>query len=67
MVSGSLMGTLASSATKTGRHDVAEVLLKVALKHQKPNKNYCSKHFSYVNLVLAKFWLSRLGPFVFFL
>ena len=28
-------GTPASSTTKTGRHDVAEILLKVALKHQK--------------------------------
>ena len=28
-------GTLASSTTKTGRHDIAEILLKVALRHQK--------------------------------
>ena len=28
-------GTPASSTTKTGHHDIAEVLLKVALKHQK--------------------------------
>jgi hypothetical protein len=28
-------GTPASSTTKTGRHDIAETLLKVALKHQK--------------------------------
>jgi len=28
-------GTPASSATKTGCHDIAEILLKVALKHQK--------------------------------
>jgi hypothetical protein len=27
-------GTPASSTTKTGRHDTAEILLKVALKHQ---------------------------------
>jgi len=31
MVSGSLMGTPASSTTKTGRHDIAEILLKVVL------------------------------------
>jgi hypothetical protein len=31
-------GTPASSTTKTGRHDIDEVLLKVALKHQKPKK-----------------------------
>jgi hypothetical protein len=29
--------TPASSITKTGRHDIAEILLKVALKHQKSN------------------------------
>jgi hypothetical protein len=28
-------GTTASSTTKTGRHDIAEILLKVALKNQK--------------------------------
>jgi hypothetical protein len=28
-------GTPASSTTKTGRHDIAEILLKVALKQQK--------------------------------
>jgi hypothetical protein len=27
--------TPASSTTKTGRHDIAEILLKVVLKHQK--------------------------------
>ena len=29
-------GTPASSTTKTSRHDVAEILLKVTLKYQKP-------------------------------
>ena len=28
-------GTSSSSTTNTGRHDIAEILLKVALKHQK--------------------------------
>jgi hypothetical protein len=28
-------GSPASSTTKTGRHDIAEILLKVALKHLK--------------------------------
>jgi hypothetical protein len=31
-------GTPASSTTKTDRHDIAEILLKVALKHQKSNQ-----------------------------
>jgi hypothetical protein len=29
------LGTLTSSTTKTGHHDIAEILLKVALKHNK--------------------------------
>jgi hypothetical protein len=32
-------GTLASSTTKTCRYDIAEMLLKVALKHQKSNQS----------------------------
>jgi hypothetical protein len=36
-------GTLASSTTKTGRHDIAEILLKVALKHQKSKSNHDSE------------------------
>ena len=32
-------GTPASSTTKTGRHDIAEMLLRVALKHQKSKSN----------------------------
>ena len=32
-------GILASSTTKTGCHDIAEILLKVTLKHQKSNQN----------------------------
>ena len=30
----------ASSTTKAGRHDIADILLKVALKHQKSNQNH---------------------------
>jgi hypothetical protein len=36
-------GTPTSSSTKTGRHDIAEILLKVALKHQKINQNQPTK------------------------
>ena len=32
--------SLASSTTKTGRHDIAEILLKVVLKHQKSKSCY---------------------------
>ena len=38
------LGTPGSSTTKTGRHDIAEILLKVALKHQKSNQ-IKSNHF----------------------
>jgi hypothetical protein len=31
--------TTASSKTKTGRHDIAEILLKVALKHKNINQS----------------------------
>jgi hypothetical protein len=31
-------GSPASSTTKTGRHDIAQILLKLALKHQKSNQ-----------------------------
>jgi hypothetical protein len=34
-----------SSTTKTGRHDIAEILLKVALKHQKSNKKTWGLNF----------------------
>ena len=38
MVGGSFPGTLASSTTKTGCHDIAKILLKVSLKHNKSNQ-----------------------------
>ena len=37
-------GTPASSTTKTGRHDIAEILLKVALKHQQQQQNKQTDH-----------------------
>ena len=40
-------GTPASSTTKTGRHDIVEILLKVALKHEKQsNQNHDFYDFS---------------------
>jgi hypothetical protein len=32
-------GTPASPTTKTGRHDIAEILLKAVLEHQKSNQS----------------------------
>jgi hypothetical protein len=53
-------GTPASSTTKTGRHDKAEILLKVALKHQKSNQksNLLSSH-NHVLKNKSKFSLMR--------
>jgi hypothetical protein len=41
----------ASSTTKTGRHDIAEILLKVTLKHQK-TKN---QNFNNYIIIIIKF------------
>ena len=49
-------GTSASSITKTGRHDIAEILLKVALKHQKSksiNHHIMTKYY----LIMTKYYL----------
>jgi hypothetical protein len=53
-------GTPASSTTKTGRHDKAEILLKVALKHQISNQksNLLSSH-NHVLKNKSKFSLMR--------
>jgi hypothetical protein len=46
-------GTLASSTTKTGRHDIAEILLKVALKHQQSNQDQ-SLEDKYLDLIFRQ-------------
>jgi hypothetical protein len=38
-------GTPASSTTKTGRHDIAEILLKVALNTKKIKSKTCHFYF----------------------
>ena len=40
----------ASSTTKTGRHDIAEIMLKVALKHLKSNQIISGTIFVHVHL-----------------
>jgi hypothetical protein len=40
-------GTPASSTTKTGRHDIAEILLKLALNTKNKNKNQIKVYISY--------------------
>ena len=44
----------ASSTTKTGRHDIAEILLKVALKHQKINQSIKKAAYASINLCIYR-------------
>jgi hypothetical protein len=47
-------GTPASSTTKTGRHDIAEILLKVALKYKKSKSSTpCQERGSNSNTTLV--------------
>jgi hypothetical protein len=55
----------ASSTTKTGRHDIAEILLKVALKHQKSKiKSISSMMWNNRTLLFTIDVLSRLFLFI---
>ena len=45
--------TPASSTTKTDRHDIAEILLKVALKHQKSIKSIIDTIREYVKQIIG--------------
>ena len=45
-------GTPASSTTKTGRHDIAEILLKVELKHNKIKSNRGLYNFKMITEIL---------------
>jgi hypothetical protein len=45
-------GTPAFSTTNTGRHDITEILLKVALKHQKKKKYSFIYHGTFVVMVV---------------
>jgi hypothetical protein len=50
------LGIPASSTTKAGHHDIAEILLKVALKHQKSKINQytsCNFHLFITKICLA--------------
>ena len=49
-------GTPASSTTKTGRHDIAEILLKVALntKNQIKSNLYITSRYSHFNILFSK-------------
>ena len=49
------LGTPASSTTKTGHHDIAEILLKVALKHQKSNQTGLLTTRQIISLYLCNF------------
>jgi hypothetical protein len=51
-------GSPASYTTKTGRHDIAEILLKVALKHQKSinqTKEDIRRAYEYIYIEIKSF------------
>jgi len=50
-------GTPASSTTKTGRHDIAEILLKVALKNQKEKNKDQPMYVNGVKLIVYRLWI----------
>ena len=52
--------SLASSTTKTGHHDIAEILLKVALKHQKSKSNQIFiSEIVYLAFAIILLWCQR--------
>jgi hypothetical protein len=57
-------GTPASSTTKTGHHDIAEILLKVALKHQKNNQSIEHLYLDFFVLFTLN-WYFTLHEFLF--
>jgi hypothetical protein len=52
-------GTPASSTTKTGRHDIAEILLKVALSTKKSINQSFSFYATFNNISVMS-WMSAL-------
>ena len=56
-------GSPASSTTKTGRHDIAEILLKSGAKHQKPNQQNHRVVYFVFHFISAKHF-KRLMAFV---
>jgi hypothetical protein len=54
-----LSGYSGSSTTKTGRHDIAEILLKLALKHQKSKIQIQIKPLNYCIIIIihGQVWL----------
>jgi hypothetical protein len=54
-----LSGYSGSSTTKTGRHDIAEILLKLALKHQKSKIKIQIKPLNYCIIIIihGQVWL----------
>jgi hypothetical protein len=51
MIGGFFPGTPASSTTKTGRHDIAEILLKVALKTNNQSIKSLNLYTSFYTLI----------------
>jgi len=57
-------GIPASSTTNTGRHDIAEILLKVALKHQRSKINQINLKIFFLKCVEKNLQLRTTKPFM---
>jgi hypothetical protein len=56
-------GTPASSTNKTVRHDIAELLLKVALKHQKNKSKSITKKLFISTLLTRRLYVAKVRKF----
>jgi hypothetical protein len=58
-----LSGTPASSTTKTGRHEIAEILLKVALNTKNQNQSIKSIRCTFCEISIEFYSTSTEAPF----
>jgi hypothetical protein len=56
-------GSLASSTTKTGRHEIAEILLKVALNTKNQNQSIKSIRCTFCEISIEFYSTSTEAPF----
>jgi hypothetical protein len=56
-------GTLASSTTKTGHHEIAEILLKVALNTKNQNQSIKSIQCTFCEISIEFYSTSTEAPF----
>ena len=60
-----VQGSPVSSNNKTGRHDIAEILPKVVLKHQKINQSNPALYVGiYISLARRKHFQTNMTPLI---